>query len=128
MALTAVIVDDDHDDLELLTRVIATYYPDIHCICFNGAEEALRAVTQELLILPDFIITDINMPGMTGDVLIVELKKHSELAHVIIGVLSTHMPGEKAEAMKKLGATHAFQKPVEYPGYKQILEKLFAKK
>ncbi len=117
MSVNAVVIDDDQDDLDLLKRVFQKHFPDIHTIYFTDPVEALHAITQELVFVPDYIITDINMPKLTGDALIVELRQRPELDQTIICVLSTHMPEEKVKSVKRAGAHHAFQKPAQYQQY-----------
>lgn len=127
MSVNAVVIDDDQDDLDLMKRVFQKYFPDIHAIYFTDPIEALQAITQELVVVPDYIITDINMPKLTGEALVVELRRRPELDQTIICVLSTHMPEEKATSVKNAGAHHAFQKPAQYPQYYDILKKLFGR-
>jgi two-component system chemotaxis response regulator CheY len=122
-----VVIDDDQDDLDLLKRVFKKHFPDIHTIYFSDPVDALQAITQELIVAPDYIITDINMPKMTGDVLVAELRQRPELDQTIICVLSTHMPEEKAASVKQAGAHHAFQKPAQYQHYFDILKELFSR-
>ena len=127
MSVNAVVIDDDQDDLDLLKRVFQKHFPDIHTIYFTDPVEALHAITQELFLVPDYIITDINMPKLTGDALIAELRQRPELDQTIICVLSTHMPEDKATSVKRAGAHHAFQKPAQYQHYQDILKELFGR-
>jgi CheY-like chemotaxis protein len=127
MVFTAVLVDNDVDDLELLKRQIDKHHANIRCICFDDPVDALRAITEEFIVAPDYIVTDVNMPKMNGDELVAELRKRPEFNHTVICVLSTHMPGDSVQKMKKIGADYAFQKPTEFILYKGILAEVFSK-
>jgi FixJ family two-component response regulator len=61
------IVDDDPSVLKALARLLRTRA--IHSRTYNSAQEFLAALPEGL---PDCLILDLNMPGMTG----VELHEH----------------------------------------------------
>jgi CheY-like chemotaxis protein len=122
MAKTVVLIDDDQDDLDILKDVIDDIDPTIHCLCFLHPVEAIRIISHELPQKPDFIFTDINMPGMSGDRCVKELRNQDAFDQTVITVLSTSMPYHVAEQLKSLGANHTFQKPVHVDSYKSILK------
>ncbi|HEY3405422.1 MAG TPA: hypothetical protein VGK59_18695 [Ohtaekwangia sp.] len=68
------------------------------------------------------------MPKVPGEELVRAVRARRELAQAIICVLSTSMSEAKEKELKNLGATFVFKKPVHYPDYKTILEKLFSRK
>src|SRR5688572_11331201 len=108
MTKTVVLIDDDQDDLDILKDVIAGIDPTILCLCFVYPAEAIRVISSELHHKPDFVFTDINMPGMTGDRCVQELRNQRAFDKTVITVLSTSMPQHKAEQLKSLGANHTF--------------------
>ena len=122
MAKTVVLIDDDEDDLDILKDVIDGIDPTIHCLCFLYPDEAIRIISNELTQKPDFVFTDINMPGMSGDRCVKELRSQRAFDQTVITVLSTSMPHHIAEQLKGLGANHTFQKPVHVDRYKSILK------
>jgi two-component system chemotaxis response regulator CheY len=64
-------------------------------------------------IVPDLIITDINMPNMDGLELIKKIKALPGFRFKPIIVLSTESQAEKRDEAKKLGATGWMVKPVD---------------
>ena len=121
MAKTVVLIDDDQDDLEVVKETLKTIDKSLLCISFNYPKEAVRVVTKELVLVPDYIFIDINMPGMTGDVVLKELRKVSELDHTVITMLSTSMPYTISEALKNDGANFVFQKPNRMEDYRKVI-------
>lgn len=65
--IAVVLIDDGHDDLEIVKEVILSVQPNSYCISFTCPIEAIKVVSEELVVVPDYFFIDINMPGMTGD-------------------------------------------------------------
>ena len=125
MAKTVIIIDDDQDDLDMMKQAIKSVDPELLCISFIYAEEALRLLlSKELVVLPDFIFIDINMPGITGDKCLKALRIRAEFNEIAITLYSTSMPEPVAEALKTAGADFVFEKPVRLKTYSEILKKI----
>jgi CheY-like chemotaxis protein len=121
MSKTIVLIDDDADDLEILREAISQIEPSAHCISFIYPDEAIRVICNELIVTPDFIFTDINMPRMAGDKCINILRNNREFDSTIITVLSTTIPTDVAEALTNMGANYAFEKPSNMNTYYEML-------
>ena len=67
MIKTVLLIDDDLDDLELMKEAISEIDKSIVTISFQNLEEALIAVTEHLLVRPDYIFIDVNMPLLSCD-------------------------------------------------------------
>lgn len=99
------IVDDDESVRGLLSAVLSENYT-----CFTGSsgDEALRLLETHL---PDLIISDINMPGMTGLEL---LPKVSALApDIVTMVISGNQTIDNAIEAIRAGAFDFIKKPFE---------------
>jgi CheY-like chemotaxis protein len=122
MAKTAILIDDDPDDLAILKEVISSIDPTVVCISFIYPDEAVRVLlSKELVIIPDMIFIDINMPGITGDKCLKALRKDRMFDKVFIAMYSTSMPDTVSEALKQLGANYTFEKPVRMAKYNEII-------
>ena len=64
------VCDDDRRIREILVKEIGEYAPDAEVIPFKNGEELLHAEC-----IPDILFLDIEMPGMTGLELAMEVKK-----------------------------------------------------
>jgi CheY-like chemotaxis protein len=64
------IVDDDRDILSLIRDIVARFC-NVDIECFNSPQDALAAFEAEPGAF-EFVITDLEMPGMSG----IELSRH----------------------------------------------------
>jgi CheY-like chemotaxis protein len=125
---TAVLIDDDADDLELLGETILILDPTTFCIKFQHPVEAMNILTAQELLFPDYIFIDINMPAMNGADCLAGLRRLSRYNRTIITMLSTSVRGPDEKALIYLGANHVFQKPDEYAQLRHIVAKVLAAK
>lgn len=122
MLKTAVLIDDDQDDLDMLKETLETLDSSIRCICFTSPVEALQVLFNGLITTPHFIFTDINMPGMTGDMVVEELRNKQEYDQTVITVSSTRMFDDISKKLKKLGANYTFRKQYSMSILQQTVE------
>lgn len=76
------IVEDNKDLLEFLRDILS---PKYQVITATNGQEGLEKAEAEM---PDFILTDLNMPVMNGMEMISRIKQSKQLAHIPIIVLS----------------------------------------
>ena len=63
-------------------------------------------------LLPDLILLDIQLPGMDGYTVAIELRKNPAIAHIpIVAVTSYAMPGDR-ERVLDAGCTGYIEKPI----------------
>lgn len=125
MARTIILIDDDPDDLDIIKQAISVVDPKLVCISFIYADEALRVLlSKELVVVPDVIFIDINMPGLTGDKCLKAIRQDRSFDNVFIAMYSTSMPDTVSEALKNLGANYTFEKPVRMASYSQIVSEI----
>ena len=114
MTRTAVIIAEDQDDLDLMKEAIGEIDMSIVPISFQNPEEALHEITQKLIVLPDYIFIDINMPGIKADEILRRLRSIRNFDSVPITVLSTSMSLTEPRKYQNNGANFTFQKPVGF--------------
>ena len=125
MGKTIVLIDDDQEDLDLMKQAIEMVDSSLLCLSFLYPEEALRILLRrELVVVPDFVFIDINMPGITGDKCLKALRREKEFENMVIALYSTSMPETVADALKSTGANFVFEKPVRLKGYVEILTRI----
>lgn len=121
-----VIVDDDSDDREIYAEAIKALGIPNEILFFEGGQQALDYLntTEEQ---PFILLSDINMPGMTG----LELKKHMEedpylkskgIPFVFISTDGSKVSVRHAHALSVQGY---FQKPNNMEEIKEMLRVLF---
>lgn len=93
------LVDDDRLTREIIKKILEGL--DLKIIEAEGANQALAAVQKEM---PHLVLTDLNMPGLSGFDLINELRKNAATASLpIIAITSDSSIGPREKAMQ-LGA------------------------
>lgn len=98
------LVDDDRDIVDMFKEIIYESFPGVELIALLCPQEALRVGK---LQVPDLIVTDQQMPGISGYQLIHDIRGSAPLIHDII--VSGY---EEQDIRSKTGATCLFlQKP-----------------
>jgi CheY-like chemotaxis protein len=115
------IVDDDNEDRELFREAIAEIDPAIRCYSAQDGKEALNQMNHELVVLPDFIFLDINMPVMNGRECLIEIKKSTRLRQIPVIMYSTTSDTNEISGFYTLGAHDFLIKPSTF---KKLVEAL----
>ena len=104
-------VDDDVDDHEFFLEALNEIDPSIKCITAINGDEALQKLREWTGSLPDFIILDLNLPGMSGKKCLVEIKKDKTLCDIPVVIYTTTSEKKIIKQMEALGAVHFISKP-----------------
>jgi CheY-like chemotaxis protein len=102
------VVDDDAPILLLMRNLLREFGFDP-----VAAGSGAQAIEEARKRTPDLILLDRNMPGMTGDEVLRELRANDDLSAVPVLML-TGEPMEPDE-IERLGATGAVLKPFDVP-------------
>jgi CheY-like chemotaxis protein len=125
MAKTIILIDDDQDDLDIITEAINEVDKSIVPVVFRDPEKALQAIINERTALPHHIFIDHEMPRVKGDKILVLIRSIPEFDKVIITMLCTSISPKDAAAYKRNGANFTFEKPYEYQSYYAIFKGVF---
>lgn len=79
--MRVLIVDDSQDDRLWLSRMAHEVYPDAQLQDVVSAEQALEALTSEHY---DLVVSDQNLPGLTGTELVRRLREQLNMTPVVI--------------------------------------------
>jgi CheY-like chemotaxis protein len=113
-------VDDDIDDQDIFCEAVRSINPKVACLVANDGHHALELLN-ELLIMPDYIFLDLNMPMFNGLQLLQELRTSSKFADVQVIMYSTSTNPKDASECLKLGAIDFIVKPSTF---KEVYDKL----
>jgi CheY-like chemotaxis protein len=118
-----VIVDDDPDDLELITDVCAELNLEDRSKTFNSGEVLLDFLDtiSELSLLPSLIVIDFNMPRMSGLTLLHLLKENKRYRHIPVIIYSTTISVLSEKDLLTAGAIFCRQKRTTQIGVRQLL-------
>ncbi|PLX43589.1 MAG: two-component system response regulator [Hyphomicrobiales bacterium] len=88
--MSLLLVEDDDADVMLVSRYLRRRGGDIALIVARDGEEALAMLRAgEAVPRPYVILTDLNMPGMSGHELIEEIRCDRALSNSVIFVISS---------------------------------------
>jgi CheY-like chemotaxis protein len=122
---TIIVIDDDLDDLDIMSDVISTVEPSAHCITFKDPQAAVTELVSSHDLNPQYIFIDYNMPTMRGDECLEKLRKVERLSDTIIVMISTSMPSLATSGFYEAGANYAVEKPNRLANYYTLLKSIF---
>lgn len=110
------IVDDDADDLAIISDAINKIHQENITHCFDNASDAIEMLHQygNASNLPCLIVLDLNMPKMNGRQALQHLKGDPLFSAIPIVIYSTSINPVEKEACLSLGAQAYITKPVSY--------------
>ena len=88
-ALLVLLVDDDPDDFEMFREALKLLNERAECLHAWDGKEAIDLLSNEIIILPDYIVMDVNMPRMGGKECLIKIKKNKRLKDIPVIFYST---------------------------------------
>ena len=125
--MTILYADDDREDLDFFSEMLKIVDPEAACIHAKDGVEALE-ILSNLLLIPDYIFLDINMPIMDGKTCLKEIRKDSRFNDVPVVIYTTSSDPKEKAACLKLGATAFLFKPTTTETGVVSLSNFFTKK
>jgi CheY-like chemotaxis protein len=110
MEKSLLIVDDDPDILDWFCEAIPEINKYYKCFKSSDAEEALENLKQKK-IKPHYIFLDLNMPRMSGQDWLKEIKKVPYLSNIPVIIFTTSRSDKEIQQAYSLGAYSFLQKP-----------------
>lgn len=96
------------DNVELLQILKTLFEQTYRVILATNGEEGLEMLRQEM---PDIVISDIMMPGMTGTEMCARIKNDFNICHIPVILLTALGTAEQSISGLKLGADDYISKP-----------------
>jgi putative two-component system response regulator len=107
---TILIVDDAPENLTLLYSLLKDKY---RILAANSGERALQIVAGD--VLPDLVLLDIMMPGVSGIDVCMQLKSNARTAGIPVMFLTAMGGNETEQAGFDAGAVDYIIKPISPP-------------
>jgi CheY-like chemotaxis protein len=122
--LKILIIDNDEDEQFFIEKGFsATDLFEIVGMLNNGNDLIQRL--QSMSVLPDVIISDLNMPGKSGLEILEELKGDALLSGIPV-IITTNVTTQGIEDQcHKLGAFDIQAKPANFLHYEQFAKKVY---
>ena len=102
-------VDDDVDDQDILTDIVAAINPSIKVVGARDCDKAITYLANEEC-LPQLIVIDINMPGVDGFSCLKYVKENPRLNKIPVIIYSTTISPRDIEACRRFHAQACVQK------------------
>lgn len=114
------IIDEDKDDVEILSEALNECGVDgIHHV--HSAMKAFIYLQEvEHICLPKLIISDLFLPGITGEEFLKDLKGMDKYKHIPVIILSSVKPYAEIERYREMGAVDYLIKPISYADYVKV--------
>ncbi|HEY8398329.1 MAG TPA: response regulator [Flavihumibacter sp.] len=106
------LVDDDEDDIELLTEIFSGLEPSLQVIALSSGKKAVEFILKsEAESLPNLILLDFNIPDMNGAEVLNAIRGDKRLQPIPKVVWSTSDASIYEQICKQSGATDYYKKP-----------------
>ena len=119
------LIEDDPGDVDLTREVLERSKIVINLTVFDEGEEALAYLNQEEEYadrkLPDLILLDLNLPGLSGRDVLEEIRNNQNINHIPVVILTTSDADEDILKTYKLGANCYVTKPVGLKQFQTIV-------
>jgi len=119
---TVLIIDDDPDDRELLIEAIKEVAPETVCDEATGSIDALKILSNNQVVIPDYIFLDLNMPLMNGKECLIEILKIPHIEESKVVIYTTSQREDDAGELLALGAVFFLIKPSVFSELKKAVE------
>ena len=117
------IIDDSPTDIELTTIALEATGREILVRSATDGKSAL-AMLRNGLGVPDLILLDLKMPGMSGIEVLREIRADDRLRDLpVVVVTSSALESDKTEAIAA-GASDYIQKPLELAKFSEDLDSI----
>lgn len=124
---TILLVDDDDEDQEIFLDALNEVAPEIHCSFANDGEEALKMLDGDVIVKPDLMFIDLNMPKLNGKQVLMEVKKMPHLKDIPVIMYSTFFGPNDIEEITALGAAHHIVKATRFEELCSMLKDILSK-
>ncbi|HMJ70444.1 MAG TPA: response regulator [Cyclobacteriaceae bacterium] len=104
------LIDDDEDDQELFIEAAREISGDIRVTVLPDAAIAIEKLINKT-VTADVIFSDLNMPRMTGQQFLLEIKKQPDLKDIPVIIFSTSSHMHTMQLVKDFGAHEFITKP-----------------
>jgi two-component system, chemotaxis family, chemotaxis protein CheY len=118
---TVLVVDDSSTMRELIGFAVKRLGPEMHVI---EAEHGGDALDKMHAMVPDVVITDLNMPVMPGLVLIERMRSEPAFTKVPIIIITTETNADERDEALARGANAYVTKPIRAPQVVAVLTRI----
>ena len=129
-AFRLLIVDDNPGDVLLTIEAFkeSKFKDNISVAVANDGETALAMLRKEQdyvdFVLPDFILLDLNMPGLSGTAVLENIKSDQSLKRIPVIIMSSSKANQDIQNSYDKHANSYIVKPATVSQYAEMVEKV----
>jgi two-component system response regulator len=116
------LIEDNEDHAALIMEVLKNHKIVNQVLWFSNGESALEYLTREPrsdgYLVPNLILLDLKLPGMTGFDVLERIKSSEETKSIPIVILTTSYREEEVARGYELGANGYIVKPVDFEDFR----------
>ncbi|MEJ7831088.1 MAG: response regulator [Segetibacter sp.] len=116
------LADDDRDDIELFQSAVKECSLNIKVSIANHGQMLLELLEKEAV--PDFIVLDLNMPGISGYDCLKAIRKNQKYNNVVVMILSTSSLEKDINYCLANGANYYVVKPESLNALSKLVDDL----
>ena len=122
------LVEDNHGDVLLTRRAFKQSRIANELTVAENGEDALAILNQDGEFantpLPDLILLDLNLPKMSGQDVLTEIKTHEKLKRIPVIILSSSKAEQDVVKSYELHANGYVVKPMDLENFQEVVTKL----
>ena len=115
------------DDFSTMRRIVKGLLKDMGCNNAEEAEDGVQALAKLKSQPFDFVVSDINMPNMTGFELLAAIKADDALKHLPVLMVTAEARKEDIVLAAKSGAAGYIVKPFTKATLEEKVQKILQK-
>jgi len=119
VAKKVLVVEDNELNLKLFCDLLRA-----HGFEAVPVRDGREAVAQARAVAPDLIVMDVQMPHVTGDQLIAEMRADPQLARTPIMAVTAYAGREDEERLRGVGANDYVSKPISLKRFVDAVARL----
>ena len=119
MAKKVLVVEDNELNLKLFSDLLRA-----HGFAVDRVRDGRQAVGRARETLPDLIVMDIQMPHVTGDALIAELKADAATGRIPVMAVTAYAGRDDEERIRAAGAAAYVSKPISLARFMEAVNGL----
>lgn len=124
MFKTIALAEDDSDDQLLFTEALKQVSKESKLIAVPNGMILLDLLEEQRSSLPDVIVLDVNMPGMSGIECLKIIRRTAGLDHLPVIIMSTSTNSKTIDDAFHSGASSYAVKPGRFDDLKKIVGKI----
>ena len=116
---TVIYIEDNLINLKLIEHALE-HLPNLNLSSSMRGDSGLELIKKQL---PDIVLLDLHLPGMSGKAVLQALKNDPKTAHIPVIILSADASSKSKEMLRELGASDYLSKPINLTEFIQTMHK-----